>query len=72
MPANLEPIDTDGMAYRVVLDGERIGIVSRYITMGETNWQTRVKDEDAPQGVFSEKDHAVAQLVMDHVNREKR
>ena len=72
MPANLEPIDKDGNSYRVFLNGKRIGIVTRNITMGATIWQHQIKEDDEPRGVFSEKEHAADQLAMDFINRKKR
>lgn len=72
MPAILEPIDTDGNSYRVLLNGKRIGIVTRNISMGSTIWQHRIKEDDDPRGVFDEKEHAADQLAANHLNRKKR
>ena len=72
MPTHLDPIDKDGRAYRVLLNGKRIGIVTRNTTLGSTIWQHQVKDEDPPQGVFTEKEHAADQLAVNYVSRKKK
>ncbi len=72
MPTSLDPIDSDGNAYRVLLNGKRIGVVKRNITMGSTIWQHQVRDDDPFMGVFSEKEHAADQLAVNYVQRRKK
>lgn len=72
MPTHLDPIDKDGNAYTVYFNGKRIGTVTRNITMGATIWQHQFKDEDPPQGVFEEKEHAADQLAANYIQRPKR
>ncbi len=72
MPTSLDPLDKDGNAYRVLLNGKRIGTISRNITLGETIWQHRVKDDDPFMGVFTEKEHAADQLAVNHIQRRKK
>ena len=71
-PASLEPIDNDGMAFRVVLNGKRIGIVTKTTSLGGVIWQHRVAADATPAGVFDEPQEAADQLAMYHVNRKKR
>ena len=70
--ATLDPIDKEGNAFRVLLNGKRIGTVTRNITLGSTIWQHQVKDEDPPQGVFEQKEHAADQLAANYVSRKKK
>ena len=70
--AELDPIDKDGTAFRVLLNGKRIGFVRRNTTMGEVIWQHQVSEDAAPQGVFSEAQHAADQLAVNHLKRPKR
>jgi hypothetical protein len=72
MPTTLDPIDREGNAYRVLLDGKRIGTVTRNITLGHTMWQHQARDEDPPQGVFEQKEHAADQLAADYLQRKKK
>jgi len=72
MPATLDPIDKDGSAFRVFLNGKRIGLVTKNITLGSTIWQHKASDDAPPQGVFSEAQEAADQLAVNYVRRPKR
>lgn len=72
MPAHLDPIDKDGTAFRVLLNGRRIGLVRKNVTLGSVIWQHQVSDDAAPQGVFSEAQDAADQLVANRLGKMKR
>ena len=72
MPANLEPIDNDGTAFRVVLNGKRIGLVTKNTSLGSVIWQHRVAEDADPVGVFTEPQEAADQLAANYVSRKKR
>ena len=72
MPVSLDPIDKDETAYRVLLDGKRIGIVKANTTLGERIWQYQARDQDPFTGVFSEAQHAAEQLAVNKITKRKR
>lgn len=72
MPATLDPIDKDGTAFRVLLNGKRIGLVTRNTTLGSTIWRHQVSEDAEPAGVFSEAQEAADQLVAQALQRPKR
>ncbi len=72
MPATLDPIDKDGSAFRVFLNGKRIGLVTRNTTLGSTIWQHKTSEDAEPQGVFSEAQEAADMLAANYIRRPKK
>ncbi len=72
MPANLDPIDKDGTAFRVFLNGKRIGLVTKNMTLGSAIWQHKTSEDATPTGVFSEAQEAADQLAINYIRRPKR
>ena len=72
MPTTLDPIDDDGTTYRVKLNGKRIGLVTRNVTLGSVIWQHKVADDAPPAGVFSEPQEAADALALKHMDRKPK
>ena len=71
-PANLDPIDKEGSAFRVFLNGKRIGLVTKNMTLGSTIWQHKVSEDAPGEGVFAEAQEAADQLAVNYIRRPKR
>ena len=71
-PANLDPIDQSGTAFRVFLNGKRIGLVTRNMTLGSAIWQFKRSEDEPGEGVFSEAQEAADQLAVNFIRRPKR
>ena len=72
MTTTLDPIDKDGSAFRVFLNGKRIGLVTKNTSLGGVIWHHRVAVDADPVGVFTEAQEAADQLAANHVSRKKR
>ena len=72
MAATLDPIDKGGTAFRILLNGKRIGLVTRNTTLGAVIWQHQTSEDAPPTGVFTEAQEAADQLAANYVQRPKR
>ncbi len=72
MPAQLDPIDKEGNAYKVFLNGKRIGLVTKNTTLGSAIWQHKRSEDEPGVGVFSEAQEAADQLAVNYIRRPKR
>ena len=72
MSTTLDPIDKEGNAFRVLLNGKRIGLVTKNITLGSTIWQHKTGDDAPPAGVFTEAQEAADQLAANYLQRKRK